>query len=159
MKILIIPFEEKHKTDFINLTREWLTEYFWVEPCDEILFEDPAAAYIQTGGEIFVAVDADCDKAVGFCALVYHNDSNSWEMSKLGVCRDYRNNGIAEKLVDTVIASAKAKGAKELMLDTSIKLKAAVNLYKRIGFIETPLTNTHYQRTDMQMVKPLYVGK
>ena len=73
-------------------------------------------------------------------------------MSKLSVRPQYRHNGIAERLVDAIIKTAKSKGAEKLFLDTSVKLEAAVRLYRRKGFIEIPLRNSHYQRTDIQMM-------
>lgn len=153
MKIDIVEYQPAHKEIFVSMTKEWLKEYFWIEPCDERLFEDPAKEYISTGGQVFVAVDKDNqDAVVGVCALVFHPENHSWEMSKLSVRKEYRCNGIADILVNHTMACAKKKGADKLFLDTSKRLEAAVRLYKRKGFREIPLTNSHYQRTDTQMV-------
>lgn len=102
-----------------------------------------------------IALDMDNNVVAGVCALVFHSNENIWEMSKLSVCPEYRRNGIAERLVDAIIETAKSKGARELFLDTSRKLEAAVRLYHKKGFTEIPLKNSHYQRTDLQMVKEL----
>ena len=155
MNIRIVPFKNEYKDDFVELTKMWLNEYFWIEPCDEELFADPAAAYIETGGDILVALDVDNNAVAGVCALVFHAQENNWEMSKLGVYPQYRHNGIAERLVDATIEIAKSKGVEKLFLDTSIRLEAAVRLYRRKGFVDVPLTHSHYQRTDMQMMKVL----
>lgn len=153
MKIKITEYQPAHKDIFVSMTKEWLEEYFWIEPCDERLFEDPVKEYISTGGQIFIAVDEDNqDTVAGVCALVFHQENHSWEMSKLSVRKEYRRNGIAEILVDHTISYAKEKGADKLYLDTSKRLGAAVRLYKRKGFQEIPLTNSHYQRTDTQMM-------
>ena len=152
MNIQSVPVKNEYKNEFVELTKSWLNEYFWIEPSDEELFANPIAAYIETGGEILVALDADSNVVAGVCALVFHSQENIWEMSKLSVRPQYRHNGIAERLVDAIIKTAKSKGAEKLFLDTSVKLEAAVRLYRRKGFIEIPLRNSHYQRTDIQMM-------
>lgn len=155
--IEIIPFEDKYKTAFVELTRQWLEEYFFIEPCDEELFADPAGIYIKTGGEILMAIDCKTGCVAGTCSLVCHPDEGIYEMSKLAVKSDYRRHGIAERLVDAIIVIAKKKRVKLLYLDTSVRLEAAVRLYRRKGFVEIPLKNSHYKRTDMQMVKDITV--
>ena len=155
MNIQIVPFKNEYKNEFVELTKSWLNEYFWIEQSDKELFANPVAAYIETGGEILVALDVDSNVVAGVCALVFHSQENIWEMSKLSVSPQYRRNGIAERLVDEIIKTAKSKSAKKLFLDTNVKLEAAVRLYRRKGFIEIPLENSHYQRTDLQMVKIL----
>lgn len=59
MNIQIEPYKEEYKDKFVELTKSWLNEYFWIEPSDEKLFANPAAAYIETGGEILIALDTD----------------------------------------------------------------------------------------------------
>lgn len=46
MNIQIEPYKEEYKDKFVELTKSWLNEYFWIEPSDEKLFANPAAAYI-----------------------------------------------------------------------------------------------------------------
>lgn len=71
MKIDIVEYQPAHKEIFVSMTKEWLKEYFWIEPCDERLFEDPAKEYISTGGQIFVAVDKDNQDAVSEYAHLF----------------------------------------------------------------------------------------
>lgn len=156
MNIQIEPYKEEYKDKFVELTKSWLNEYFWIEPSDEKLFANPAAAYIETGGEILIALDTDNNVVAGVCALVFHPQEKIWEMSKLSVSPEYRRNGIAERLVDAIIETAKSKGVRKLFLDTSKKLEAAVRLYHKKGFTEIPLKNSHYQRIDLQMVKTIW---
>lgn len=72
MNIQIEPYKEEYKDKFVELTKSWLNEYFWIEPSDEKLFANPAAAYIETGGEILIALDTDNNVVAGVCALVFH---------------------------------------------------------------------------------------
>lgn len=153
MDIEIKVFESQYKDDFVRLTKLWLNEYFWIEPSDEDLFADPHTAYVKTGGEILIAVDKEKEFVAGVCALAFHPDESYWELSKLSVDPQYQRQGIAEKLMDAIIELAKKKGASKLYLDTNQVLEAAVRLYRRKGFEEIPLQNSHYQRTNLQMVK------
>lgn len=78
-----------------------------------------------------IALDTDNNVVAGVCALVFHPQEKIWEMSKLSVSPEYRRNGIAERLVDAIIETAKSKGVRKLFLDTSKKLEAAVRLYHK----------------------------
>lgn len=66
-----------------------------------------------------IALDTDNNVVAGVCALVFHPQEKIWEMSKLSVSPEYRRNGIAERLVDAIIETAKSKGVRKLFLDTS----------------------------------------
>ena len=80
MNIQIEPYKEEYKDKFVELTKSWLNEYFWIEPSDEKLFANPAAAYIETGGEILIALDTDNNVVAGVCAHVFHPQEKICEM-------------------------------------------------------------------------------
>lgn len=79
----IIRWEQKYRNDFIRLNREWIERYFRLESCDLKILGNPEAEIIDKGGEIFFAVENDA--VIGTCALVYHPDTESYELAKMAV--------------------------------------------------------------------------
>lgn len=52
----------------------------------------------------------------------------------MGVVRDYRGQGIGEKLMRTTVAAAIAQGVKRIELEVRTGNTAAIALYKKVGF-------------------------
>lgn len=59
------------------------------------------------------------------------------EMKRLYVKNEFRGLKIGEKLVDELLLLAKTKGYSTMKLDTLKRLSAAIELYRKKGFIET----------------------
>ena len=135
-EITIVPFKRKYKSDFIRINREWLKKYFEnerLEKEDERLLTNPEKEIINKGGEIFFAILNN--EVVGTCAVIKIDDF-SFELAKMGVTGKAQGKQIGKKLALTSIGYAVEKGAVKLTLSTSIKLVAAFNLYKKLGFKE-----------------------
>lgn len=135
-EITIVPFKGKYKSDFIRINREWLKKYFeyeGLEKEDERLLNNPEKEIINKGGEIFFAILNN--EVVGTCAVIKIDDL-SFELAKMGVTEKAQGKQIGKKLALTSIGYAVEKGAATLKLSTSIKLAAALNLYKKLGFKE-----------------------
>ncbi len=154
-RISIIPYNSANREDFVRLSRLWITSFAEVEPCDEEIFADPYAACVAPGGEIFVAWDQDNEAVAGICALLCHKQEGYWELSKLCVDPAYRGQGIGDRLIDAVADLARERGASQLYLDTASPLVPAIRLYRKKGFVEIPLGESHYKRADLKMVKEL----
>ncbi len=157
--IRIVPWNDRCKKDFIRLSTLWIKQYFVLEPADEELLSDPYRNCIETGGEIFVAVDTQTDTVAGVCALIHHPADQSWELAKLCVDPRYRGHGLGERLIDAVIDLARKKSAEQLFLESNTVLTAAIALYRKKGFVETPLKESKYRRVDIRMVKSLNPGR
>ncbi len=56
----------------------------------------------------------------------------------LAVHPDHRRKGIAKFLTITVIRHLQTKGLTSIFLDTGYNLKAAMKMYRALGFVETP---------------------
>lgn len=147
----IVPFEPALKEHFRRLNQQWLERHFRVEEVDRILFADPQGAIIAPGGAIFFARYAE--EIVGTCALI-HEGEGVYELSKMGVDENYRGLGAGRKLLDAAIAEYRARGGRELFLESNSRLRRALAMYERAGFVRQPQVRpgSHYQRADVYMV-------
>jgi putative acetyltransferase len=107
-----------------------------VEEEDERQLSDPYGKIIKAGGFVFFArLDG---KIVGTAALIRHN-RKLYELTKMAVAKESRGQQVGRKLALAAIEQAKEADAKKLVLLTSPRLTAACNLYRSLGFIETPI--------------------
>lgn len=131
--IEILEFRPKFARFFRDINREWLEEYFEVEPYDQIVLDNPQGEIIALGGHLlFARIKGEI---VGTCALHRHTETK-YELAKMGVLRPYRGQGIGRKLAVSAIAKARQIGAETLVLATSENLEAANALYHSLGFQE-----------------------
>ena len=87
---------------------------------------------------IFVALDTDKSTAVGFTQLYPTYSSvrvmKNWILNDLYVAKEYRKQGIGEKLIQNVMNFAKENNAKFVQLSTAVDNYTAQSLYEQIGF-------------------------
>jgi GNAT superfamily N-acetyltransferase len=130
-EIEIADYAPRWRGDFARLNREWLEEYFTLEPADEAVLEDPERTILQPGGAILFALRAG--RPVGTVALIRH-DAVTFELAKMAVTRALRGGGIGRRLAQAAIERARECGARRLVLQTSARLAAATHLYYALGF-------------------------
>lgn len=78
-------------------------------------------------------------------------------MKRLYVKPKYRENKLGKKLVLEILEYAKKAGYKEMVLDTIIPLQVAIQLYKKVGFVEREAYREAYYHNPMDDV--LYFKK
>ncbi len=144
----IIDYSSKYKEDFKKLNLDWIEKYFFVEPLDEEVLSKPEENIIQKGGHILFAKIGD--KIVGTCALINEGE-NVFELAKMAVSESSQGKGIGLILSKKTIEKAKEVGATKVYLVSNTKLIPALNLYKKLGFVEVPIGKTEYERTDIKM--------
>ena len=148
MKLEIIPFSQKYSKDFHKLNVEWLEKYFYVESYDEKVLSNPKTYIIDNGGFIFFVKKEN--EIIGTVALI--NQNTYFELSKMAVSPKYHGLKIGEKLMEYCIQFSKKQKWQSITLYSHRKLIPAINLYKKVGFIEVPLEeNSHYERSDIKM--------
>jgi ribosomal protein S18 acetylase RimI-like enzyme len=129
------------------LNYEWLEKYFKTEKAeveDKRLLNNPEREIVKKGGEIFFAIINNV--VVGTCAVLKIDDT-TYELAKMGVTEKVQGRQIGKKLALTAIGYAVEKGALKLILYTSTKLSAALNLYRGLGFVEVNgESNDRYKR-------------
>ena len=145
-EVRIVSFRKKYKDDFLKLNSEWLQEYFEVEQEDKRILNNPEEEIIKKGGEVFFALLDE--QVVGTCAVLKVDD-RSYELTKMAVIERAKGKQIGKKLALTVIGYAVDKSARKLILSTSPKLVAALNLYIKIGFITVLKDDDHRYKREL----------
>ncbi len=80
-----------------------------------------------------VIIAYDGDNPVG-CAGFKHFDTETAEVKRVFVRKDYRGKGISKQLFIKLEEQAKECGYNKLILETGYLLTASIGLYKSIGF-------------------------
>jgi putative acetyltransferase len=141
-------YQKKYANDFKRLNLEWIEKYFVVEEHDLEQLSHPEEHIINGGGEILFALYND--DVAGVCALIKTGD-DEFELAKMAVSPNFQGLQIGYKLGLHSIKIAKQMGAKRVWLESNRKLTPALNLYRKLGFKEIPLTFTPYARADIRM--------
>jgi ribosomal protein S18 acetylase RimI-like enzyme len=147
--VQIIPFETKWSADFARLNYEWIARYFTIEKHDREILDNPQKWVIEPGGQIFMAVDDGT--AAGTVALIPASEG-VLELTKMAVSPAFQGRGIASLLMQQCIDHAQDLGTQTIFLETHSSLTAALSLYKKFGFVETPGDpESQYARADVRM--------
>jgi GNAT superfamily N-acetyltransferase len=144
----IIPYESRHRDMFRLLNEAWITHFFKLEEPDRRSLNDPEGYILGKGGFIFMAEYEN--QIVGTCSLI-KIDEHIVELAKMAVTDKVQGKGIGYALGKACIEKAKEMGFKKVELLSNTKLHPAINLYKKLGFIEVPLPLTDYERADIKM--------
>ncbi len=152
MKLEIITFNPQYAKDFYALNVAWLEKFFFVEPYDEKVLSNPKQYILDTGGFIFFVKNED--RIIGTVALI--NQNTFFELSKMAISPAYQGLKIGQQLIEYCINFAKEQQWKTITLYSNRKLIPAINLYKKVGFVEAPLEkDVHYERANIKMVLDL----
>ena len=148
--VRIIPFSRELKEPIKVLNIAWLERYFKVEPKDERVLSNPQQEIIDKGGLIFYAQYDN--QIVGTVSLI-KMDATTFELSKMAVSDGMQRLGIGKLLIEHCFQVAKENMIPKLILYSNRKLKPAIHLYERFGFVEIPLEDGVYERADIKMEK------
>jgi putative acetyltransferase len=149
--VTIREFEAGDEGAFRRLNEEWIVQYFAMEAKDEEALADPRRSILEGGGRIFFAVQHG--GIVGCCALLAMG-AGEYEVAKMAVTESCRGAGVGRRLLERVIAEARAGGARRLYLETNRKLAPAIRLYESVGFRHLPperVVPSSYARADVYM--------
>jgi putative acetyltransferase len=136
--------------DFERLNLDWLERYFSVEDIDRRVLGDPQTHILAPGGCVLFALLGE--DVVGTVALLRHPDE-SYELSKMAVDPACQGRGIGRGLVLAAIERFRARGGRELFLESNRRLAPALHLYRSLGFEDRGRKpDSHYARSDIWMV-------
>ena len=90
----------------------------------------------QSRGGVFRVIEDDEGRVVG-CGGLYPMNDAAVELRKMYFRPHIRGMGMGRKLLDDLIAQARAGEFARIELETASNLEAAIMLYRRAGFVET----------------------
>jgi GNAT superfamily N-acetyltransferase len=146
--IKIVDYHADYASYFYDFNIEWLETFFYVEPYDAEVLSNPQSYIIDKGGHVFFAKSKN--NIVGTVALIAVHDG-VYELSKMAVAPDYRGKKIGHELMHYCISFAKINNFNTLILYSNTKLENAIHIYKKYGFVEIPLEESVYKRSDIKM--------
>jgi ribosomal protein S18 acetylase RimI-like enzyme len=148
--IRILPFQPELAQAFAELNYHWIAADYDVEEHDREVLDHPRRSIIEKGGEIFFAVDGD--RAVGTVAMIPYGP-DEFELAKMAVSPEHRGRGIGDLLMEACITFARGRNAERIVLESNTKQVAALALYRKHGFVETPLDpNSLFRRANVRMM-------
>ena len=148
-EIEIVGYREELAPDFARLNYEWIEKAYTIEDHDRELLSDPHTHIIEPGGEILFAMSGE--NVAGTVALIPFG-SDSFELAKMAVSPESRGRGIGDRLMAASIDQARKAGKRSIILESNTRQVAAIALYRKHGFEETPLDpNSHFTRANIRM--------
>ena len=121
---------------FKTLNEEWITRLFSLEDEDRRILDDPRVEIIDRGGRVLLA---RLDGMIVGCVALVAGLPGVFELGKMSVAPELRNQGIGRRIVTAAIEEARRIGAHSIFLGSSTRLPAAVHLYESLGFTHVPL--------------------
>jgi GNAT superfamily N-acetyltransferase len=149
-EVEIIDFSMELKDHIKTLNLEWIKVHFKVEDKDERILSNPQEEIIDKGGKIFYA--RYNGEIVGTVSLLKINDV-TFELTKMAVTEGFQGLGIGKKMLEHLFIIAKGERIEKLIIYSARKLKSAIHLYLKYGFIEIPLEVGVYERADIKLEK------
>lgn len=147
--LTFIPFQPKYAKTFKKLNLEWIKKIFEVEEKDIELLDKCEENIINKGGYIFFA---KIDDTIVGCVAYIKIKEDVYELGKMAVNEDYQGKRIGQELLTYAINFAKTENWKQVILYSSVKLKNALHIYKKIGFLEIPIEpDVVYKRSSIKM--------
>ena len=149
MNVRIIEFEASLAKVFAALNYEWIEKAYTVEEHDREILDHPVEQITDPGGQIFFVLVGE--KAAGTVALI-ETGAESFELAKMAVSPEFRGLGLSNKLMAACIDYSKSEGKQKIILESNTKQVAAIKLYRKFGFQETPLDpNSLFVRANIRM--------
>ena len=91
----------------------------------------------------FWLVACDADRVVGYVGSQISFDEA--DMMNLAVCPEYRRNGVAQKLVESLFAGLSEKDVGSLSLEVRASNAPARALYEKLGFAQVGCRPNYYR--------------
>jgi GNAT superfamily N-acetyltransferase len=148
-EIKIVEYKPEHKARFKEINVQWITRSFIMEEEDIRTVDDPEGYILKGGGKIFIALYKGLP--AGTCAYL-NMGNNVYEMIKMAVDEKYRGLKIGSIIGKESVQKMRELGARSIFLYSNTKgSPVAIELYRKLGFVEIPLGQSEFQRADIKM--------
>jgi ribosomal protein S18 acetylase RimI-like enzyme len=145
----VVPYRDEYRAAFDALNREWIEQYFTLEPADREILADPDGQIIELGGQVFFVVERG--EILGTCAMLRHSD-DEYEIAKMAVAAKARGRGFGDLLMDACIEFAREHDARRVIIVSNTVLEPAIRLYRKHGFVQVPLAgDARYRRANIRL--------
>lgn len=143
----IVDYSDVHQPWFEKFNRDWIEKFFWMEPIDFQVLQNPNEHIISKGGRILMA---KCGNEYAGTVALKFVSGKTYEFTKMAVDEKFQGRKIGEALALAAIAKAKELNADSIILYSNTRLAPAISLYRKLGFVEVPLDGP-YKRSDIKM--------
>ena len=148
-KIKFRKYSNKDSSIFKSLNLQWLESFFFVEPIDKIILNNPESKILDPGGYI-IMVELN-GKVIGTFTFIKIEES-VFEFSKMAINPIYRGQGYGNSIMKFALSFAKKNKWKKIILYSNTKLENAIHLYYKYGFLEVEMeSNAVYSRGNIKM--------
>ncbi|HWB90519.1 MAG TPA: GNAT family N-acetyltransferase [Puia sp.] len=146
--VAIVDYTAAYQQAFRQLNEEWIRKYFRMEESDYKALDHPQEYILDKGGYIYIGLYKG--EPVAACALI-RMDDGGFELAKMAVSPKAQGLGIGYLIGKACIEKARNLGAPRVYLESNTTLKAAINLYHKLGFRKAPGPLSPYERCNIQM--------
>jgi len=147
MELTILEYKPEYQPWFEKFNRDWIEKYFWMEPIDVAVLQNPDELILKKGGSILMA---SCDKEMAGTVALKYVEPGVYEFTKMAVEEKFRGQHIGLLLSEAAIIKARQLGAHKIILYSNTILAPAISLYRKLGFKEVPV-DAVYKRSDIKM--------
>ncbi|MDH7596676.1 MAG: N-acetyltransferase [Methanothrix sp.] len=106
---------------------------------EEVLFTRGLFSFLLRNATALVACD---DEIMGF--VIGYLSGRTGVIYTLDVPPDHRRKGVGSALLDAIEREMQAAGARRFRLEAAISNTAALNLYRRAGYVDGELLRNYY---------------
>lgn len=147
MELTILEYKSEHQPWFEKFNRDWIEKYFWMEPIDIAVLQNPEEHILKQGGSILMA---SCDKEIAGTVALKYVEPGVYEFTKMAVDEKFRGQHVGLLLSESAIIKARQLGAHKIILYSNTVLVPAITMYRKLGFKEVPV-DAVYKRSDIKM--------
>lgn len=143
----IIDYKPEHQPWFEKFNRDWIEEFFTLEPLDIKVLKNPDDYILKTGGAILMA---SMHKEIAGTVALRFLESGVFEFTKMAVDAKFRGLKIGQALAVAAINKAETLGASKIILYSNTRQVPAIALYRKLGFVEIH-NDGLYERGNIKM--------
>lgn len=132
---LSIAAESFESSDGMRLVAALDAELSQLYSPDQRFGPNLKSQHLEGGRGTFLIARDSIGRAVG-CGAIRLIDSNTAEVKRMYVDPEHRGAGVGRAVLQRLEAAARELGATRAVLETGIHQQAAIELYRRAGFVQ-----------------------